>query len=157
EAWGVAVSDESRPADQDGLADRDRVGCPSERKRVGPTRATRGTGRVEDTQLKLADRDDRYCYVVGQLTERPLSLARDKDRRIEQPGAGRGQSSSRVCPASSSRSRVSPGSAARSLNWSRSCSPESHRARRPWGTMSATGSPRTVSVTRSPAWTASIT
>jgi hypothetical protein len=65
DARGFAICDESRPADHDGLADRDRVGCASERERVGPPRATCGIGGVENTELKLANRDNRYRYVVG--------------------------------------------------------------------------------------------
>ena len=54
-------------------------------------------------------------------------------------------------------SSVSPGSAARSVSSSRSRAPESHRVRCSCGTMSAIRSPRTVSVTRSPDRTRSIT
>jgi hypothetical protein len=153
----TTVGHEVRPRNHRRLADRYWV-CGS-RDSEGVRAAGPGGGipSSQDAELKLADRDDRHRHVWRELSERPAGLAGNEYRGVQQTAGGWAHSSSSVWPTSSSRSCRRAGSAARLASCRRSSGPESQRARRSWGTMSATGSPCTVSVTRSPARTASIT
>jgi hypothetical protein len=153
----TAVRHEMRPSDHRCLADRYWVGGSGNSECVGAAGLCVGIHSSQDAEPKLADCDDRDRHMRRELSQRSPSLAGNEYRGVQQAARGRAHSSSRVWPASSSRSCRRPGSAARPASCRRSSGPESQRARRSWGTMSATGSPCTVKVTRSPALTASIT
>src|SRR5215212_8827935 len=156
DARSAAVGDEARPRNHDRLADLNWVGSPGERKGVSAAGPDFVVARVEYTYLQLADRDHRHRDPVRQESKGPAVLTSDKDRGVEKPQR-HGSSSSSVCPAIPSSSAVKAGSADRSASSSCRWAPFSQRARFPWGTMSAVGSPLTVRITRSPALTASIT
>ena len=152
------VRDQSRPTNHGRLAYRDRVGRPRKRQCVRPawrdSRRQRHGGRR--VAARRSSRPTRLRGWAALPSGRPVSRAM-KTEVSSSPGPDP------VTPRRGSGRRVrrdrwsAPGRRRDPRSCSRRLSPTSHRARRPWGTMSAMGSPRTVSVTRSPACTASIT
>src|SRR5215212_11264695 len=151
----LGCSDPREAACRLGVDRDERVGRANLCERRESASSSVGVLGAENAELEFGGSDDGDGDLVGEVIEIAAGLLGDEDRRV---GDRAGHSSSTGAPRTSARSSSKPASAGASRTMRRNSEQDTHGLRRSTcGTMSATGSRLTVSVSSSPARTAATT